>query len=235
MKANIHTKLGAALAAAIIIPALAFAQGPGAGPDGQGWGGDGPGMEMHGRGGGPDMEMRGRGGDGPGMEMHRWGGHEMGMRMGRDHGRGMEFLLNNPDLRKKIGITDEQAAKIRQETLDFRKSEIRARADLQVKRLELRSLMMAETPDRAAIDTALQQVGAARMAVEKNAIDHHLAMRSAFTPEQREKLRQMREEFMHHGMGGQHGPGGPGGQHGMRRPGAQGGQKPATPPAPPAQ
>lgn len=155
----------------------------------------------------------------------------MGMRRGGGHGMGLAFLVNNPELRKKIGITDEQAAKIRQQTLDFRKAEIRSRADLEVKRLELRSLLAAETPDRAAIDKALEEVGAAQMTAAKTGIDFRLAMRGALTAEQREKLKAMRHEFERRGAGaGPRGPGGPGAR-GMRRPGAQAAPKPAAPPA----
>jgi Spy/CpxP family protein refolding chaperone len=181
----------------------------------QGWG----------EGGDREMGMRHRGwGGGHRMGMHRWGGR----------GMGMAFLVNNPEMRKRLGITDEQAAKIRQQSLDFRKAEIRSRADLQVKRLDLHSLLAAETPDRAAIDTALQEVGATQMALQKTTIDFHLAMRGALTPEQRQKLIEMREEFQHHGAGphGPGGPGGPGGPHGMmRHPGAPGAPKPPAPPA----
>jgi len=180
-------------------------------------------MGMHqgwGEGGGREMGMRHQGWGGGHMGMHRRGGHEMGMRLA--------FLVNNPEMRKRLGITEEQAAKIRQQSLDFRKTEIRSRADLQVKRLDLHSLLAAETPDRAAIDSALQEVGAAQMALQKTNIDFRLAMRGALTPEQREKLIEMREEFQHRGAG----PHGPGGPHGMmRHPGAQGTPKSPAPPA----
>jgi len=125
------------------------------------------------------MMHHGRGeGDGPEMGMQR-GMHGWGEDGGR--GMGLAFLVNNPEMRKRIGITDEQAAKIRQQTLDFRKAEIRTRADLQVKRLEMHSLLAADAPDRAAIDRTLQEVGTAQMALEKNAIDFHLTMRAALT------------------------------------------------------
>ncbi len=201
-----HIRFGAVLAAAVIIPALALAQGPMA-PDPEGFG------EMGGPAGGPG---------GPGMGMH------MGMHGRGGHGMRLARLLDNPEMRKQLGITDEQAAKIRQQTLDFRKAEIRSRADLQVKRLELHSLLSADNPDRAAIDRTLQDVGAARLAMEKSAIDFHLAMRSALTPEQRQKLQQMRQEFRHRGPGepGQRGP-----RHMMRHGGAPGTQPPPSPPA----
>ncbi len=218
-KIGIHTRLAATLAAGLIIPALALGQGPGPqDPDGPG----GRGGQMHGWGQGGDR----------GMAMRGWGqggGHGMGMHGRGGRGMGLAFLVNDPEMRKRLGITDEQAAKIRQQTLEFRTAEIRSRADLQVKRLELRSLMAADNPDRAAIDKTLQEVGAAQMAAEKNAVDFHLAMKGTLTPEQRQKLQQMRQEFGRRGEG-QHGPGGPGGPRGMRKPGAQGApQHPAAP------
>lgn len=167
--------------------------------------GPGPGMGM---GMGPGMRMEpdmGMGlGRGMGMGMRREGGHEMGL----------EWAINNPKLREQLLITPEQVVKIRQESLNFRKAEILSRADLEVKRLELHSLLEAETPDRAAIDKSLRAANAAQFTVEKTAIDHQLAVRDLVTPEQRKKLEKMREEFPHPGAG----PGGPDAR-GMMHPG----------------
>jgi len=132
-------------------------------------------------------------------------------------------MVDNPSIREKLGITPDQAAKIRQQTTDFRKSEILGRADLEVKRLELRNLLDADSPDRAAIDQKLQDIGSARLAQEKSAVDFHLTMRNALTPEQKQKLQQMRESFRRGGPEGRRQ--GPRGQ----RPGQS-----QSPPAPPA-
>jgi Spy/CpxP family protein refolding chaperone len=224
MKLEVHSKLAAALMAACLVPALAFSQSvvPDA-PDNQAGpagppttvtvhGPEGPGMDMRmdvdvRRGPGMGMDMgsgMGRG-MGMGMGMHRGGGHEMGL----------EWAINNPKLREQLLITPEQVAKIRQESLNFRKAEILSRADLEVKRLELDSLLEAETPDRAAIEKSLRAANAAQFTVEKAAIDHQLAVRDLVTPEQRKKLEKMREEFRRPGAG----PGGPGGPRGMTHPG----------------
>ncbi|MGD1072203.1 MAG: periplasmic heavy metal sensor [Bryobacteraceae bacterium] len=153
----------------VLLTTALFAQGP---PDGMG-GGRGP----EGRGGG----------------MRRQHGRGMGMR-----GRGMGHrepelgqLLSDPNVRQQLGVTADQAAKIRQQESDFRKAEIRNNADLQVKRMDLNDLLAAEKPDRAAIDSKLQEIGAAQLAVEKSVIDNRLNMRDALTPAQRQKLQQM--------------------------------------------
>jgi len=104
---------------------------------------------------------------------------------------GLSRLLNDPAIRQQVGITDEQVAAIRKQVSDFRKTEIRNRADLQVKRIDLRDLLAAEKPDRAAINAKLQEISSAQLALEKSRIDFRLNMRDAITPAQREKLRQL--------------------------------------------
>jgi len=118
-------------------------------------------------------------------------------------------LVSNPSFRERLGITPEQALKIRTQTSDFRKKQIRNRAELQVKHIELRDLLSADKPDRAAIDKKLQEISAVRLDGARSRVDFHLAMREALTPEQRQKLHQMREEFFRHGAPGHQRPHGP--------------------------
>jgi Spy/CpxP family protein refolding chaperone len=118
--------------------------------------------------------------------------------------------VSNPAVREKLGITAEQAEKIRLQTSEFRKAQIRSRADLEVKRLELDELLAAANPDRAAIDKKLEEISAAQLAQRKSEVDYRLRMRDTLTSEQRQKLQQMREEFRHHGPEGR-GPQRPGG------------------------
>jgi Spy/CpxP family protein refolding chaperone len=142
----------------------------------------------------------------------------MGRRgFGRGRGEfGLARLLNDPAIRQQLGITAEQVGAIRKQESDFRKAEIRDRADLEVKRVDLQDLLDAEKPDRAAIDSKLQEISTARLALEKSAIHYRLTMREAITPEQREKLHQlMSERWRHAGGPARPGPRGEGhkGQH----------------------
>jgi Spy/CpxP family protein refolding chaperone len=164
---------------------------------------------------------------GPGEAQGQWGhrqdgfggGERMGERgFGRERGEsGLVRLLNDPAIREKVGITAEQAGMIRKQESDFRKAEIRDRADLEVKRVDLKDLLEADKPDRAAIDSKLQEISNARLTLEKSAIHYRLTMREAITPEQREKLHQLMSERWRHGGGpARPGPRGEGrkGQHG---------------------
>jgi Spy/CpxP family protein refolding chaperone len=151
---------------------------------------------------------------------------------GRGFGDGREFglgrLLNDPAIRQQVGITDDQVAKIRQQESEFRKTQIRDRADLAVKRIDLKDLIAADKPDRSAIDSKLQEISTAQMALQKAAIDFRLDMREAISPAQREKLRQLMKDRWQRGAGG---PGGPGGPQAMGRRG-QGQRQRGTGPAP---
>jgi Spy/CpxP family protein refolding chaperone len=141
---------------------------------------------------------------------HRHGGFGRDGRRGNRHS-GFARLLNDPAIRQQVGVTDEQAATIRKQQLDFRTAEIRNRADVEIRRMELKDLLAADKPDRAAINASLQEISAAQLSVQKSAIDHRLTMRDAITPAQREKLRElMRNRWQRDGRGrpGADGPGG---------------------------
>jgi Spy/CpxP family protein refolding chaperone len=172
---------------------------------------------------GPNQQFRHRGMhqhqmDRPGPwdrgEMRR--GHGDWGRMHRHH---HEFMLarlaNDPAFRERIGMTQEQAQKIRTETFDFQKAQIRNRADVQIKKLELRELLSAENPNRGAINSKLEEISAAKLARAKSAVDFHLDMRAALTADQKLKLQEMRKQFIQHRFG----PSGPG-----NGPGPQSGQ-----------
>jgi len=153
-----------------------------------------------------------RGRMGPGAERRE--GFERGPRGGHRE-FALSRLLSDPEIQQKVGISAEQVAKIRQQESTFRKAEIRQRADAEVKRIDLRDMLSAEKPDRAAIDRQLQDISASQLAMEKARIDFRLNMKEALTPEQREKLRQaVRERWEARrgpGMRGPRGarPGGP--------------------------
>lgn len=141
----------------------------------------------------------------------QWGRGDWG-RMHRHHEFMLARLANNPAFRERIGMTPEQAAKIRTETFNFREGEIRNRANLQVKQLELRQLLSAEVPDRGAINSKLEQISAARLVQAKAAVNFHLDMRAALTPDQKLKLQEMRQDFFQHRFGAG-GPGNGSGPH----------------------
>jgi Spy/CpxP family protein refolding chaperone len=166
-------------------------------------GGMGRGMGYNGRNGfsGGRGNFGGRGGFG-GRGMGRGPGG-----MGRGGPMGLSRIVNNPDMREKLGITTEQAAKIRGQETDFQKASVMNRAKSQVARMELNQLMSADKPDRAAIDKKLSDISAAQLVSEQTRVHHQLDMKTALTPDQQAKLKTLMQS-RRPGMGG---PGGPNG------------------------
>ena len=227
MNMNIQSKIAlAALVLALSCGPMVAQEAPdevAGGPSGEEMIGPGPG----GPGGERFVEPDGpRGLMGPGGMQSEWGQRRGGFERG-ERGRRGEFrlsrLLSDPEIQQKVGVTAEQVAKIRQQGSTFRKAEIRQRADLQVKRIDLRDLLSADKPDRAAIDRQLQEISTSQLAMAKTRVDFRLNMKDALTPEQREKLKQaMRERWQSRGGQGQRGPG----ARGKRGPGAPGADGP---------
>jgi len=191
-----------------------------------------PGQRMWARGGmGRGMGFNGREGFGGGRgnfggrgEMGRgMMGRGPGM-MGRGGPMGLNRIVNNPDMREKLGITADQAAKIRQQETDFQKAGVMNRAKSEVAHMELNQLMSADKPDRAAIDKKLADISAAQLVSEQTRVHHQLDMKTALTPDQQAKLKTLMQQ-RRPGMGGPGGPnGGPNGGPGRggRGPRSQG-------------
>jgi Spy/CpxP family protein refolding chaperone len=92
------------------------------------------------------------------------------------------------------GLSQAQVDQIRKIHLDERKAAIRSRADLQVAKLELREMMEAPSVDQAAIAARVKQIGDLQTSLLRSRVDARLAARKVMTPEQFEKVRQMRHD-----------------------------------------
>ncbi len=110
------------------------------------------------------------------------------------HGDGMR-MLDNPALQEQLGLTEEQTERLRALRSDAAKSGIRTRAESRIKRLELRELLQAEEPNRALIEKKVRELSDASYAAQMQRIDQRLAFRSVLTPDQREKMRNLRRQF----------------------------------------
>jgi Spy/CpxP family protein refolding chaperone len=140
---------------------------------------------------------------------------------GRGFGRGMR-MLDAPDLQEKLGLTEEQVEQLRALRFEGAKNAIQARSQLMLKRLELRELLHADEPNRAAIEGKLRELSDARHSLMKQRIEQRLAMREVLTLEQRSQWKKLRRQFRHRSWGPRrpgrpsHGPaGGPEGGFGL--------------------
>ena len=115
-----------------------------------------------------------------------------------------------PDLREQLGLTDEQAEKLRALRVEAMKNGLRTRSSLMIARLELEELMRSDTPDRAAIDAKLRQLTDAHSALLRQHVEHRLTLHGILTPEQRAKARTLLRHHMRQRMFQRRGPGGQG-------------------------
>lgn len=174
-------------------PGMGPAMGPGMGP--------GTGMMM-----GRRMRMMGPA-MGPGQErdivIQRFGrGGPPPMREGRRFGRGQRGFgpmggpgaeMSAERMRRELNLTDQQVSRLRQMDVERQKKAIRTRADLETRELDLHELLRADSPDRAAVDAKINEIGTLRTQMMKDGMDARLALMQVLTPEQKQKMRQQRE------------------------------------------
>ena len=188
------------------------------------WGGEE--QEGTARGQGPhEFASQGPSGDFGHHGMGRWdGGHGFGA------GLGLLGLANNSRLRAYLNLTDQQADRLHQISVDSEKSSVKTRADLELRGIELHELLRADNPDHDAVMKKVQEISELRGQRMKQHMETLLAARNVLTPEQQKKLRSFREN---------RGFGGPGREHMMEHRGGHGGPvghpgAPGAPAAPPA-
>ena len=141
---------------------------------------------------------------------------------------------DNPRIATALKLTPDQQKAMDDILFQHREKLIDLRANLQKAELDLEPLMNADEPNRAAIETQIDKVVAARAALEKANSNFLLDIRMKLTPDQWKQIKNFRAEG---GMRGAHrgwGPGGPGARMRMHAPGGQpGGPMPQNAPAPP--
>ncbi len=77
--------------------------------------------------------------------------------------------------------------------VEVQKSALKTRADLGVRRIELRELMRADQPDREAVMKKVEEISDLRGQMMMQRIDSLLAAKSVLTPEQQKKIRTFME------------------------------------------
>ena len=131
----------------------------------------------------------------PGVMRGDW---DHGCSVNADQGRTLAIMryASSPEVLQKAGITTQEANQVLQEESTYCKAQIQQRANLAVEQIDLRSLLLANPPDRAAIDAKLQQIANTRLALARGRIDNRLNLEQALTAEQWHKLHeQIAEHF----------------------------------------
>ena len=105
-----------------------------------------------------------------------------------------EDLPEPPDPKPLLGrlnLTEQQKKQVEQMRFDMEKELIGARARLQTARLELRELLAANNPDKAAIEQKMNEIARIRVQKQSIRLNHWFAVDKILTPEQQEVWKEM--------------------------------------------
>jgi Spy/CpxP family protein refolding chaperone len=110
---------------------------------------------------------------------------------GRARGQGQ-----GPDparLQEQLGIDEGQAEQLRQIRRDQQKAHVRLRADMEIARMELEELLLADAVNESAINAKVGEVAKLQTAALHSRIDGRLAVRKILSAEQAKKLERLRQ------------------------------------------
>jgi Spy/CpxP family protein refolding chaperone len=91
-----------------------------------------------------------------------------------------------------LQLSNAQREQLRQITLEARKGARRRQAEIDVLHLDIQDLLAAPTLDEAALSAKVQQLGDLQLASVRAEVDSRVAMRKILTPEQIEKMAELR-------------------------------------------
>jgi Spy/CpxP family protein refolding chaperone len=111
------------------------------------------------------------------------------------HGRGMMGKERHLwGALKGLGLDENQKEAVREIKSRVMKDAIRKRADLEVARIDLRDLLHKDTVDMNAAETALKKIASLQTDIRLSHIKALEEIKAKLTPEQRKKLKEMREK-----------------------------------------
>lgn len=120
---------------------------------------------------------------------------DMGMGMGQGFGWHRGNGINCPDpigMPEELNLTKEQVDKIKKLRSSSKKQNIPLKSDIELKDMELRDLMDAESPDKTAVAAKIKEIDALRTQIKINRMNARIDCRNVLTKEQKEKMEQWR-------------------------------------------
>ena len=93
-----------------------------------------------------------------------------------------------------LELSVEQRSQLEGLELERAKQMAQLRADLKVARLDLRATMRQDAPDPAEVKARVNAVNNARSLILESRVNHRLKVNSVLSPEQRNKLREIRRD-----------------------------------------
>jgi hypothetical protein len=97
-------------------------------------------------------------------------------------------LLDSERIRSYLGLEGPQVERLRQIALETEKADVKVRAEIEVRRIELREALRADKPDRDEILKKVQQISDLRGEMMKHSVEAILAAKVVLSPEQQRKV-----------------------------------------------
>jgi Spy/CpxP family protein refolding chaperone len=94
----------------------------------------------------------------------------------------------------ELGLTPEQQTKLQNLRTEFSAKQVKLQDDLRIAKASLQKELDSANPDRKKSDTLVASVNKLQAQVLSVRVDHVFAMRAILTPEQYQKLVQLREQ-----------------------------------------
>lgn len=136
---------------------------------------------------------------------YRSGGPEPGGAMGFERGgRRISRLLDRLDnerVKATLGLTDDQADRLRKIAVNAEESSIKTGSELAIRGIELRELLRADKPDRAEVMKKAGEISQLRGELMSQRLQALLDAKAVLTPEQQTKIRNFMESRREGGMG----------------------------------
>lgn len=95
-------------------------------------------------------------------------------------------------MKERLGLTDEQAEQLRSHRLEAARERVKIRSEMKIARIELRELMASPAPDEKAVMAKARQIGDLHTRLLETRLAHGLALKKILSPEQQQRLREMR-------------------------------------------
>jgi len=97
-------------------------------------------------------------------------------------------LLDSDRFKSYLGLEGPQVERLRQIALETEKANVKIRAEIEVRSIELREALRADKPDRDEILKKVQEISDLRGGMMKQDVEAILAAKSVLTPEQQRKV-----------------------------------------------
>lgn len=97
-------------------------------------------------------------------------------------------LLDSDRVRVYLGLEGPQVERLRQIALETEKANVKIRADLEVRGIDLREALRADKPDRDGILKKVQEISDLRGEMMKHNVEAILAAKAVLSPEQQKKV-----------------------------------------------